>query len=73
MLNAVGFEPVFSYGRTTGLASNMVSGNPSIDLVNKSFAALRGVTASAVQRDYNFSQQDMRAMTSITSFQNAMV
>lgn len=72
MVQAVGYEPVFAYGRTTGLASNALLGNPSTDLLDKAVRASRGIVASASRSDYDFSQQDWRALTSITPFQNAM-
>ena len=72
MVQAVGYEPVFAYGRTTGLASNVLGGSPSLDLLDKAALALRGVIASSTRADYDYSQQDWRALTSITPFQNAM-
>jgi hypothetical protein len=72
MLWAAGHEPVFAYGRTTGLSSSALLGNPTTDLMDKSLKALRGVTASTLRDDYSYSQQDFRALTSILPFQNAM-
>lgn len=72
MLWAVGYEPVFAYGRTTGLSSGALLGNPTSDLLDKAMRAARGVTASATRGDYDFSQQDFRALTSVSPFQNAM-
>ena len=72
LLQIVGYEPVFAYGRTTGLSSGGILSNPTTDLMDKGLRATRGVVASSVRDDYDFSQQDARAMTSITPFQNAM-
>jgi hypothetical protein len=73
LVQAVGYEPVFAYGRSTGLASNAFLGNPTTDLMDKGVRAIQGVTAAAARSDYDYSQQDWRALTSITPFQNAMV
>ncbi len=72
LLWAVGYEPVFSYGRTTGLSSNALLGNPTTDLFDNTIKAGRGLVASSARSDYDFSQQDLRALTSISPFQNAM-
>ena len=72
MAGIAGYEPVFAYGRTTGLASNALFGNPTTDLIDKSLRALQGGVASAMRDDYDFSQQDFRALTSVLPFQNAM-
>lgn len=72
VVQAVGYEPVFAYGRSTGLASAAFLGNPSLDLLDKGHRALTGVVSSASRSDYDFSQQDWRALTSVTPFQNAM-
>ncbi len=69
---AVGYEPVFAYGRTTGLNSSALLGNPTTDLFDKGLKAARGAAASMTRSDYDYSQQDMRAATSVLPFQNAM-
>ena len=73
MLGIVGYEPVFAYGRTTGLSSNALIGNPTLDLLDNAMKGARGVVASATRDDYSFSQQDWRALSSLMPFQNAMV
>lgn len=73
-LSFTGFEPVFSHARTTGLASNLLTGNPSVDLVvNSGYKAGSGIVKSALHSDYDFSQQDARALAGSMAFQNAMV
>jgi hypothetical protein len=73
MAQAVGFEPVFAYGRSTGLASGALTGNPTTDLLDKVTRAGQGVIAAATRSDYDYSQQDARAATSVLPFQNAMI
>lgn len=68
-----GYEPVFAYGRTTGLASGGITSNPTLDLADKVMRGGKGVIAPFVQDDYAFSQQDARAITGSLAFQNAMV
>ena len=72
MVQAVGYEPVFAFGRTTGLASNAILGSPSLDLLDRTAPAGRGITAAVLNGGYSYSQQDWRVLTSITPFQNAM-
>lgn len=64
-------EPVFAY-RTTGLSTG-IWGNPSADLLDNTQAAIRGIVAAASRSDYDFSQQDWRAVTSLLPLQNAFV
>jgi len=67
-------EPIFAYGRTTGLASNFFTGNPTIDLVDKLGKAGSGFSRSILNADeYQFSQSHGRAAKSIIPFQNALV
>lgn len=73
MLQMTGFEPAFAYGRTTGLNSGAVFGNPSADLLTNGLKAARGVIAAGTRSDYDYSQQDARALSSLLAFQNAMV
>lgn len=65
-----GYDPVFAYGRSTGLASGAL-GNPTLDLLDNATAAVGGAIG-ALREDRNYSQQDARAATSILPWQNAM-
>lgn len=69
----MGTDPVFAYGRSTGLASDAFLGNPSIDLVNKVSSAVGGSMKAAVRSDYDFSQKNFRDMWGLVWFSNAMV
>lgn len=68
---ATGFDPVFAYGRSTGLASHGWVSNPTLDLGDKAFASVRGVIGSVANSDRTFSQQDARAIQALAPFQNA--
>lgn len=72
MLTMAGFEPVFAYGRSTGMASDALFGNPTVDLLNSAARAGQGLIAAGLRDDYDFSQQDLNALKSVTPFQNAM-
>ncbi|MFN3279581.1 MAG: hypothetical protein ACK41Y_14460 [Paracoccus hibiscisoli] len=66
-----GFGPVFDF-RSTDLASG-AWGNPTWDLIQGVQGAARGIVAPIAGDDYEFSQQDYRAITSTLLFQNAFV
>tara|TARA_S200002703_G_scaffold41636_1_gene36147 strand:+ start:3418 stop:6633 length:3216 start_codon:yes stop_codon:yes gene_type:complete len=65
-------EPVFAYGRTTGLASNAISGIPTVDLANKAFKASTGLTRQLFNPDLQWSQSHQRAANSLLPLQNAL-
>lgn len=76
---AVGFaglEPIFDY-RSSGLANaggpvTTAMSNPSLDLLDKAFRAPSGVGAALSSDDYDYSQQDYRALTGLLPFQNML-
>jgi hypothetical protein len=64
-------KPIFAF-RTTDLATG-IWGNPSADLLNTAGRALGGTLKALVNENYDFSQQDFRALTSIAPWQNAFI
>lgn len=62
-------KPIFAF-RTTDLSTG-IFGNPSVDLMDTSLRAIGGTLKALVNEDYDFSQQDFRAITSIAPWQNA--
>lgn len=68
----LGFDPYFSYGRSTGLASDFLMGNPTVDLLNNTFRAVGGASSSVASSEYDYSQQDARALRTILPFQNML-
>lgn len=68
-----GFDPVFAYGRTTGLASGIVGGNPTVDLIDSAAGAVKGLVAPALNSDYQYSREDLRKQTAVLPFQNALI
>ena len=63
-------EAIFPYGRTTGQATAFFEGNPSVDLADSFVRSLRAGMNAPLRDDYDFSQEDMRAVQGITAFQN---
>ena len=65
-------EPVFAYGRTTGLASNLINGIPSVDLANKLSKAVLGGSRAILNDDFQWSKSHQRALNSSLFLQNAI-
>lgn len=68
-------EPIFDY-RSSGLKSGggdltFVLSNPSADLIDGTIRGARGVTRALLNGDYDYSQEDLKALTKIMLFQNA--
>ena len=62
-------EPIFAY-RTTDLSTG-IFGNPTLDLMDNVTRGIRGSLKALASDDYEFSQQDARAITSTLPLQNA--
>ncbi|MBL4702685.1 MAG: hypothetical protein JKX85_15680 [Phycisphaeraceae bacterium] len=71
-IKVTGNDPLFQFGRTTGLATNFATGNPTVDLLSRMEQAARGVIAPSINSDYQFSQQDARAIKGVLPFNNAI-
>lgn len=68
-----GGDPVFSHARSTGLMSNPISGNPTVDLIFNGLGNFgKAVLAPTLNSDYQFSQQDVRSIVAPLVFQNAL-
>jgi hypothetical protein len=65
-------EPVFAYGRSTGLASNLISGIPTVDLANKVDKVVRGGARSILNPDLQWSKSHQRSLNSLAFFNNAI-
>lgn len=68
----VGEDPYFAYGRTTGLASNIIKGVPLVDLVDKTSQVFAGGTRSLFNDEYQWSKGQQRAFNSLAPFSNAV-
>jgi hypothetical protein len=69
ILKAGGLDPVFDY-RASGQGTAIWE-NPTTDLLTKAAKAVSGVTAAAVNPNYDYSKQDFVALTSTLFMQNA--
>lgn len=68
----IGDDPIFAYGRSTGLASDAIMGNPTVDLFNKIGNVTSGAIKAPLRDDYQWSQRDMRNMTSLMVLSNML-
>lgn len=69
--HASGQDPIFAYGRTTGLASDAILGNPTVDLVNKISRSVSVPGQLASGED--FSQKNFRDMWGLVWYSNAFI
>ena len=67
-----GADPFFHY-RSTGLDSNLLTGNPTVSLIfNKAFQGFSGTAKSIWDKDYEFSQSQYNDLTQLLLLQNAL-
>lgn len=64
-------DPIFAYGRSTGLSSNLIQGIPAVDLVDDVFKASTGVSKALLNPDVQWSQGHQKAFNSVLFMQNA--
>lgn len=69
---ATGNEPFFSYKRTTGLATGLLSGAPIINQLDTMGKVAQGGISSIMNPDYQWSRGQQRALNSLLPFQNAI-
>ena len=71
-LGVIGADPFFHY-RSSGLDSNIITGNPTYDLIfNKAYKGVSGTAKSTWDKDYEFSQSQYNDLTQLLLFQNAL-
>ena len=63
---------MFSYGRTTGLATGLLSGIPSVQLIDTAYKGAQGVSRALLNDEYQISAAQGRAFKSLVPFQNAI-
>ena len=64
-------DPVFAY-RSTGLDTNLITGNPSVQLLSKGLSSAQAVSRSLLNPDLQFSQGQQRALNTLLPWQNAI-
>ena len=69
-LQASGFEPAFRYGRSTGLASSLITGNPTYDTVIKKMDYL--LSAPGALNPYNDREVNWERLAKILPLTNAI-
>ena len=69
---ATGYEPIFSYKRSTGLATGFLSGAPIVNQLDTMGKVIQGGARSILNPDYQWSRGQQRALNSLLPFQNAI-
>lgn len=69
---ATGYEPMFSYKRSTGLATGFLSGAPIVNQLDTMGKVMQGGARSILNPDYQWSRGQQRALNSLLPFQNAI-
>jgi len=69
---ATGYEPMFSYKRSTGLATGFLSGAPIVNQLDTMGKVIQGGARSILNPDYQWSRGQQRALNSLLPFQNAI-
>lgn len=72
ILPVLGFDPMFQFGRTSQMASDILFGNPSVDLLNRAQRGAQGLIAPIVQPDEEFTQAGLRNAFQILPFSNIL-
>ncbi len=67
-----GQDPLFGYKRSTGLASDLITGNPVFDLLDTTQSVVRGGSRALFNEEYQWSRGQQRALNSLLPFQNAV-
>lgn len=65
-----GMDPVFAHGRSTGMANDLLLGNPSVDSFNQMAQATGGATQALLDPDQPLTQGTVRDIWGLVPFQN---
>ena len=68
----MGEDPLFAYGRSTGLASGVLRGIPLVDLIDNVGKVIYGGSRAMFNDEYQWSRGQQRALNSLVPFQNAI-
>jgi|GEM_PF-1997346 len=63
-------EGIFQYGRSSGLATDFVTGNPTVDLIDSAYSGAKSAIAAPMRSDREFSQEDFRNLWGIMALNN---
>ena len=64
-------SPFFHY-RSTGLDSNLLTGNPTVSFLNKAYRGTSEAFRSVFDSDYDFNQKTFNNLTQLLLLQNAL-
>ena len=64
-------DPIFAF-RSTGLDTNFITGNPSVQAITKGLGSAQAVSRSIVNPDLQFSQGNQRALNTLVPWNNAI-
>jgi hypothetical protein len=64
-------DPIFAY-RSSGLDTQFITGNPSVQLISKGIGSAQAISRSLFNPDLQFSQGQQRALNTIVPFNNAL-
>ena len=64
-------DPIFAY-RSTGLDTQFITGNPTVQLISKGIGSAQAVSRSILNPDLQFSQGQQRALNTIIPYNNAL-
>ena len=69
-----GFQPQFSHGRSSGLATGFLSfdSTPVGSIIDGITGTGQGIISSAFRDDYEYSQKDYRQARKVIPYQNAI-
>jgi len=70
-IDPFGAEPLFNY-RSSGLEINVLTGNPSINLISKGYGAITDIGTSIADDEFDFSKQSAYKLKAIAPFQNML-
>lgn len=71
-LGFTGVDPLFQYGRTTGLTTGLF-GNPTLDLFDTAQRVARNTMRAATDDDYDLSQRNLADIGSLMPFKSAFL
>jgi hypothetical protein len=66
-----GAEPLFNY-RSSGLEINLITGNPSYNLITKGWGAITDIGTSIADDEYDFSKKSLYKLKAIAPWQNML-
>jgi hypothetical protein len=70
LMMLTGNSALFAHGRSSGMASDFLTGSPAVAFTNSAVRAVKSLIAPIVNPEYEFSQQDWRAWKTVAPLHN---